>query len=139
MMNVLGRYYYLDLISNHKKLDESLDPTLEFDPTLVEIHEWLGKKPGTDKQTQGVMHSKFMLVDKTIGVVGSFNMDYASLVNPEQIVIYESDELGAELEELFYMDMRYAKKLTVEEIKSFRKPKGSRFLLFLAMLVEKRL
>jgi len=139
MMNVLGRYYYLDLISNHKRLDESLDPTLKFDPSLMEIHEWLGKKAGEEKQTQGVMHSKFMLVDGTIGLIGSFNMDYASLLNPEQVVIYQDEELGAELEELFYMDMEYAKKLTVEEIKSFRNPKGSRFLLFLAKLVEKRL
>jgi len=137
MVNVLGRYYYRDLVyGNHPDLEPVLNPTLKFDPSLVEIYEWVGPKGGEE---EAVMHAKYMVIDQKIGEVGSFNMDYASLKNPEQMVIFNSPELALRLAQNFIEDQSYAKKLTLEEIDSFKGKKGSRMLLFLAKILRNRL
>lgn len=141
MVNIMGRYYFRDLVyGNHKGLDESLDPTLKFDPSQVEICEWKANQAlDLPVSADTVMHNKYMIVDRKVGLVGSFNMDYASLKNPEQILIFENEELSNELLGYFNEDHRFAKKLTLEEINSFEKPKGTRFLLFLSKLLKNSL
>lgn len=137
MVNVIGRYYYRDLVyGNHSDLELELDPTLNFPPSQVEIYEWVGPKDG---EQEAVMHAKFMVIDRKIGEVGSFNMDYASLKNPEQMVIFNSSELGFKLAKLFSEDQVHAKLLTLKEIDSFKDPKGSRMLLLLAKILKTRL
>lgn len=138
MVNIIGRYYYRDLVyANHPDLDAKLDPTLEYSPSQVEIYEWVGPKDG--KVEEAVMHSKFMVIDQKIGEIGSFNMDYASLKNPEQMVIFNSPELALKLAKNFAEDQAYAKKLTLKEIDSFKSPKGSKFLLLIAKMLRTRL
>jgi phosphatidylserine/phosphatidylglycerophosphate/cardiolipin synthase-like enzyme len=137
MVNVLGRYYYRDLVyANHSDLDKQLDPTLEFQSSQVEIFEWVG--PKNDRE-EAVMHSKFMVIDRKVAEIGSFNMDYASLKNPEQMVIFNSPELASKLAQDFNEDKSFAKKLTLAEIDSFKGQKGSKMLLFLAKMLRTRL
>jgi phosphatidylserine/phosphatidylglycerophosphate/cardiolipin synthase-like enzyme len=138
MVNIMGRYYFRDLVyGNHKGLDESLDPTLKFDPSQVEIWEWKANQAlDLPVSADTVMHNKYMIVDRKVGLVGSFNMDYASLKNPEQILIFENEELANELLGYFNEDHKFAKRLTLEEINSFEKPKGTRFLLFISKLLR---
>ena len=142
MVNVLGRYYYRDLVyANHPDLKEELDPTLEFEPSQVEIFEWVGPKNTIEngEQQEAVMHAKFMVIDRKVAEIGSFNMDYASLKNPEQMVIFNSPLLASKLAQDFIGDQGYAKKLTLAEIDSFKGLKGSRMLLLLAKMLRTRL
>lgn len=139
-VNIMGRFYYRDLVyGNHKGLDEELDPSLKIDPNLVDIYEWKGAQSISPVGKDTVMHNKYMIIDRKVGLVGSFNMDYASLKNPEQIVIFENEKLANDLAQFFNGDHKFAKKLTLEEINSFEKPKGQRFMLFLAKLLQNRL
>ncbi|MFI5390961.1 MAG: phosphatidylserine/phosphatidylglycerophosphate/cardiolipin synthase family protein [Bacteriovoracales bacterium] len=139
-VNIMGRFYYRDLVyGDHKGLDEELDPSLKIDPNLVEIYEWKGAQGISPVGKDTVMHNKYMIIDRKVGLVGSFNMDYASLRNPEQIVIFENEKLANELAQFFDGDHKFAKKLTLEEINSFEKPKGQRFMLFIAKLLQNRL
>jgi phosphatidylserine/phosphatidylglycerophosphate/cardiolipin synthase-like enzyme len=118
-----------------------LDPTLEFEPSQVEIFEWVGPKNTIEngEQQEAVMHAKFMVIDRKVAEIGSFNMDYASLKNPEQMVIFNSPLLASKLAQNFIGDQGYAKKLTLAEIDSFKNPKGSKMLLFLAKMLRTRL
>lgn len=141
MVNIMGRFYYRDLVyGNHKGLDEGLDPTLKIDPSLVEISEWIGNKNSVSPvSSDTTMHNKYMIVDRKVGLVGSFNMDYASLKNPEQILVFENKELANELLGYFNEDHKFAKRLSLEEINSFEKPQGTRFLLFISKLLKNSL
>ncbi len=136
-VNILGRYYFRDLVyGNHPGLDESLDPTLKIDPKMVEIAEWKGANTLSPIGKDTVMHNKYMVIDRKVGLVGSFNMDYASLKNPEQILIFENEKMANQLANYFEDDHKYAKTLTLDEINSFEKPKGQGFQLFLAKLIK---
>jgi phosphatidylserine/phosphatidylglycerophosphate/cardiolipin synthase-like enzyme len=141
LTNTLSRFYYRDLVyENHPDLPEAFDPSLNFPTDQIVINEWIGKIPGEKKpEIQVVMHSKFMIVDKTVGLVGSFNMDNASLHNLEQAVLFESEELAKDLEDLFEKDLKYSHQLTLDEINSFKSPKGYRLMLWFGKLLEPRL
>ncbi len=141
LTNTVSRFYYRDLVyGNHPGLDEAFDPSLNFPTDQIVINEWIGKIPGEkDPEIQVVMHSKFMIVDNTVGLVGSYNMDYASLYNLEQAVLFESEELAKELVDLFEKDLKYSHQLTLNEINSFKSPKGYRMMLWFGKLLEARL
>ncbi|MFI5390960.1 MAG: phosphatidylserine/phosphatidylglycerophosphate/cardiolipin synthase family protein, partial [Bacteriovoracales bacterium] len=141
LTNTLSRFYYRDLVyGNHPGLAETLDPSLNFPTDQIVINEWIGKIPGEkDPEIHVVMHSKYMIVDKAVGLVGSFNMDNASLRNLEQAVLFESEELAGELEDLFEKDLKYSHQLTLDEINSFKSPRGYKIMLWLGKLLESRL
>lgn len=141
LVNTVSRYYYRDLVyGNHPGLDKKFDPTLNFPTDQIQINEWNGKLQGeTESEIHIVMHSKFLVIDRKVGLVGSFNMDYASLKNLEQVVLFESEELAKDLAALFERDLKYSQPLTLERINSFKSPKGSRMILFLGKILETNL
>jgi phosphatidylserine/phosphatidylglycerophosphate/cardiolipin synthase-like enzyme len=141
IVNTVSRFYYRDLVyGNHPDLDKKFDPTLDYPSDQIVINEWNGRLEGeAEPDIHVVMHSKFMVVDRMVGVVGSFNMDNASLKNLEQVVLFESDELAKQQVALFEKDLKYSHRLTLDEINSFKSPKGSRLILFLGKILEPRL
>ena len=64
-------------------------------PAGVEIWEWQGKRPTDARQTQGLFHAKYAVVDRTIALVGSYNLDPRSRdLNKEIGVVADSPELA---------------------------------------------
>jgi cardiolipin synthase len=59
-----------------------------------------------------VLHSKTMVVDNLISVVGSTNLDYRSIeYNCELSVAVRSAEFGQQMARLFVNDICYAKRI----------------------------
>lgn len=109
-------YYYNDLY-NHERLSEEV---------INEI-------------TEGTMHSKYMVVDRKMGIVGSFNLDYSSHRNTEAAVAFEGQELGASLASYFYEDLELSNYITLEDMEYFKNPGRGKYKnrLKLALLAEK--
>ena len=65
-------------------------------------------------ERQGViLHAKTMVIDGTISMIGSTNLDYRSIeYNLELSALIRSAEFGRQMEELFENDVRYAKRMT---------------------------
>ena len=86
-------------------------------------------------------HAKFMVIDESIGVIGSHNMDYSSMNNAETVVLFNSPGVGNELTKLFDEDLRLARKIGPEQLKDFASPKNKKdyILLKTFMLIEKLL
>ena len=89
----------------------------------VEIWEWLGKAPADAKQTQGLLHAKYAVVDRKLSLVGSYNLDARSeRINSESAIVFESDELGAQLGALHDHDLTSSRRVTAEEAATFERP-----------------
>ncbi len=72
----------------------------------VEIHE----------RQAAVLHSKTVVVDGRVSVVGSTNLDYRSIeYNCEISVIIRNREFGRQMNDLFANDMLYAEKIELSE------------------------
>ena len=66
-------------------------------------------------ERQGViLHAKTMVIDGTISMLGSTNLDYRSIeYNLELSALIRSREFGGQMETLFENDVRYAKRMTL--------------------------
>ncbi|HUS26940.1 MAG TPA: phosphatidylserine/phosphatidylglycerophosphate/cardiolipin synthase family protein [Kofleriaceae bacterium] len=130
-MSLLGRGHYADLLSANSQAKSC--PGLE-------IWEWQGRRANEPKQTQGLIHAKFALVDRTISLVGSYNLDPRSeFLNSESAIVYENAELTEELAHTYLeQDLATARRITAEEAASFAKPDTTidRFKTELARLFE---
>lgn len=63
-----------------------------------------------------VLHSKTMVIDGRISIVGSLNLDYRSIeYNLELSAIIRSKTFGKQMHDLFNNDVRYAKRITANE------------------------
>jgi cardiolipin synthase A/B len=63
-----------------------------------------------------VLHAKTMVVDGRTSVVGSVNLDYRSIeYNMELSTIVRSEEFGRQMIDLFENDVRYAKRISLNE------------------------
>ena len=65
-------------------------------------------------ERQGViLHAKTMVIDGTVSMIGSTNLDYRSVeYNLELSALIRSREFGGQMETLFENDVRYAKRMT---------------------------
>ena len=116
-MSLLGRGYYRELLAANR-------PQCK---TGVEIWEWLGKKPGDAKQTQGLIHAKYAVADRRISLVGSYNLDPRSeRLNSESAIVYENTVLSEQLAALFAQDLATSRRITLEEAAKFEKPESVR-------------
>ena len=74
-----------------------------------------------------VLHSKCMVVDGQTSVIGSTNIDYRSIeYNLESSVIIRHAEFGRQMQALFENDVRYSKKIELNEWR--KRPKWDRFV-----------
>jgi cardiolipin synthase A/B len=65
-------------------------------------------------ERQGVvLHAKTMVIDGTVSMIGSTNLDYRSIeYNLELSALIRSREFGRQMEALFENDVRYAKRMS---------------------------
>jgi cardiolipin synthase len=74
-----------------------------------------------------VLHSKTMVVDGRISVVGSTNLDYRSIeYNCELSSIIRSEQFGQQMVDLFENDVMYAKRIQLAEWR--KRPTSDRFI-----------
>ena len=132
-MSLLGRGYYRDLLAANKPACNGRG---------VEIWEWTGKRAGDAKQTQGLLHAKYVVADEQLSLVGSYNLDPRSeRLNSESALVYENATLAAQLAQLFAQDLAWSRRITAEEAASFERPESvrERFKKELAELFEDQL
>lgn len=66
--------------------------------------------------TDALLHAKTAVVDGTLTIIGSANLDYRSFLhNNEVTAVTISESLGKQMETIFLNDQRIAKQITEEE------------------------
>ena len=120
-ISLLGRGYYRELLAVNDSPQVKACPNRD---AGVEIWEWLGKGPGDAKQTQGLLHAKFAVIDRQLSLVGSYNLDPRSeRLNSESALVYESPTLGGELARTFLeRDLVTSRRITAAEAAAFERP-----------------
>jgi putative cardiolipin synthase len=134
-MNLLSRAYYADLLA----VNDTPAVKACRVPAGVEIWEWQGKRPDDARQTQGLYHAKYAVVDRALSLVGSYNLDPRSeRHNSETALVFESPELGEQLGALFAQDLATSRQITPAEAAAFERPASvrQRFAKELAALFE---
>jgi phosphatidylserine/phosphatidylglycerophosphate/cardiolipin synthase-like enzyme len=87
----------------------------------------MGKGPNDAKQTQGLYHAKYAIVDRTVSLVGSYNLDPRSeRHNSETAIAFEQPALARELIALFEHDLATSRRIREAEAATFEKPKSLR-------------
>ena len=63
-----------------------------------------------------ILHSKTMVIDQNLSILGSTNLDYRSIdYNCELAVLIRSAQFGKQMVDLFNNDVRFAKRITSTE------------------------
>jgi putative cardiolipin synthase len=139
-MNLLGRGHYADLLEVNTSARIKACPNRD---AGMEIWEWRGQRAGDPRPTQGLMHSKFAVVDRTLSLVGSYNLDPRSeRLNSESAIVYENPELTEQLARTFLdQDLATSRRISTEEAVRFERPDAilQRFKKELAGLFEDQL
>jgi cardiolipin synthase len=74
-----------------------------------------------------ILHAKTMVIDGLISMIGSTNLDYRSIeYNLELSAIIRSRTLGAQMEALFENDIKYARRMTLNQWR--HRPKWDRVI-----------
>jgi phosphatidylserine/phosphatidylglycerophosphate/cardiolipin synthase-like enzyme len=122
-INLIGRSYYAELLAVNRTTAVRGCTR----PAGVEIWEWQGKAPTDARQTQGLYHAKFAVVDHTLALVGSYNLDPRSeRHNSETAIVFEQPALAAELRALFQHDLTSSRRIPEAEANRFEKPDSVR-------------
>lgn len=116
---VVGRTHYLDFYEG-KRVEGYNKELLRKN---IELFEFQGNIPGQD-MIRGLYHTKFMVVDKKVSIIGSYNITASSENNAETAIIFEGQELAKELYIHFENDIKLSKKLKMKEIREFKKPEN---------------
>jgi len=139
-INLLGRGYYRELVAVNATAPVKACPNRD---AGVEIWEWQGRAPGDARQTQGLLHAKFAVVDRQLGLVGSHNLDPRSeRLNSESAIVYDSPDLADQLARSFLeRDLAASRRITDAEAASFEHPASvlRRFQKRIARLFEDQL
>lgn len=126
MITIVGRSYYFDLKSKF--------------PNHISIFEWIGKKPFEQSPSHETMHSKYMVVDGKVSLVGSHNLDYSSQNNSETAILFESNSLGEELSVYYHKLINYSIEPDLESLHYYKYPRGKDLIkLKILKLIEHRL
>lgn len=118
----LARHGYKEMVDeNYGRDGLGKDPMRE-----VEIWEWTGDKNRDGVLEQGMNHAKFLVVDRKIVFIGSYNLDPRSRnINSEVGIVFEGMEhkLGQQLGNQFsVIDRKLAVKIEYSEMLNARKP-----------------
>ncbi len=139
-MNLLGRGHYADLLAGNTSDRVKACPNRD---AGVEIWEWRGQRAKDPVPTQGLLHAKFVVVDRMLSLVGSYNLDPRSeRLNSESAIVYEHPTLSDQLARTFVeQDLATSRRITAEEAARFEKPESvmQRFKKELAGLFEDQL
>jgi phosphatidylserine/phosphatidylglycerophosphate/cardiolipin synthase-like enzyme len=134
-MNLLSRGYYAELLA----VNASPEVKACTHSAGVEVWEWVGKTAADTKQTQGLYHAKYAVVDRAVALVGSYNLDPRSeRHNSETALVFEHPALAAELAALFEQDLAASRRIEAAEAATFERPETirKRFTKELAALFE---
>ncbi|MBK7537166.1 MAG: phosphatidylserine/phosphatidylglycerophosphate/cardiolipin synthase family protein [Myxococcales bacterium] len=141
-ITVLGRSYYADLLSVNESA-EARACQRAGTPGGVEIWEWMGKRQHDPKPSQGLLHAKFVVVDRVLSLVGSHNLDPRSeRLNSESALVYENAALAETLARTFLeQDLASSRRISAAEAATFEKPDKAyqRFKKDLAGMFEEHL
>ncbi len=90
----------------------------------IQIWEWNGKKNNSSVQTEGTMHSKYAVFDKSTSLVGSYNLDPRSAkLNSESVLVFKNNQLSATLSKLFVNnDLSFAQQISLSQAEQFLHP-----------------
>lgn len=90
-MNLLGRGHSADLRAVNTSAQVKACPNRD---AGVEIWEWRGQAAADLRPTQCLIHAKFAVVDRTLRLVGSYNLGPRSeRLNSESAIVYENPRL----------------------------------------------
>jgi len=109
----------------------------------IRIWEWVGRTADDTEPRYGTMHSKFAVVDRRIGLVGSYNLDPRSArLNSETALAFENPALASRLaDSILGYDLRFSEEIDANEAAGFAQPRDivSRFRKSLGTLFEAEL
>jgi putative cardiolipin synthase len=119
-ISMVGRGYYKTLLAVNQtpEVQNCANPGAG-----LQIWEWIGRAED-DPVQQGTMHSKFAVVDRSVSLVGSYNLDPRSeRLNSETALVFEQPELSKGLAGVILeSDLRYSDRVTAEEAEAFEDP-----------------
>jgi phosphatidylserine/phosphatidylglycerophosphate/cardiolipin synthase-like enzyme len=119
-ISMVGRGYYKTLLAVNQtpEVQNCANPDAG-----LRIWEWIGRAEG-DPVQQGTMHSKFAVVDRSVSLVGSYNLDPCSeRLNSETALVFEQPELSRALAGVIVeSDLRYSDPVSAEEAEAFEDP-----------------
>ncbi len=120
-ITMVGRSHYAQLLEVNREAAVKNCPD---GAAGVQIWEWQGRKAGTVERRQGTMHSKYAIFDRTVSLVGSYNLDPRSeRLNSETAIICESKPLAKQLTDFFEQnDLSFSKRITMDVAKSYETP-----------------
>ncbi len=123
-ITIIGRSHYTQLLEVNQEAAVKECPS---GTAGVQIWEWQGRKAGTIERSQGTMHSKYAVFDRTVSLVGSHNLDPRSeRLNSETAIICESKPLAKQLTDFFEQnDLSFSKRITMETTKKHEIPSGT--------------
>jgi len=119
-ISMVGRGYYSQLLA----VNETPEVAGCRNPEAgLQIWEWIGRADDDPRQ-QGTMHSKFVVVDRRVALVGSYNLDPRSeRLNSETAIVFEQPELSAQLARaITESDLRYSERVSPEAAAEFADP-----------------
>lgn len=137
LMVIVGRWHYIDIIlSRHPWNSGQYD--YDWNPSLVEVYEFVGKEQQKNETEMGWYHTKMLTIDGHVTLIGSYNLDYSSQRNSESSMIIESRELTKKFNEWFKQDIKMSEKVPYDNLYLYRNPpRGKyRFKLRFAKKIE---
>jgi len=139
-ISLVGRGHYKELLA----VNDSPEIAACRNPDAgLRIWEWVGQSAGEAARGQGTMHSKYAVVDRERGLVGSYNLDPRSeKLNSETAVVFLEPELAEALRRSFIEnDLRYSREVTPELAAQFEAPESviERFRKSIGHLFEEHL
>lgn len=111
-MGLLSRGYYAELLAVNASPEVKRCPQR----AGVEIWEWQGKAPTDARQTQGLYHAKYAVVDHSVALVGSYNLDPRSeRLNSETAIVFENPTLAQQVADLYARDLSTSRQISAAE------------------------
>lgn len=125
-LTAVSRYLYFDL------LDANFDEATKASNGSIEIFEWQGHE-----HNEGTIHAKFAVFDRSLTIVGSYNLDPRSAdLNSETVLAFENERAADKLASHFLEeDLRKSGSISAEQALEYRFPRGifDRIALFMSL------
>jgi len=120
-MTLLGRGHYRELFAVNASREVKACPNKD---AGVELWEWQGRGANDPRQTQGLLHAKYAVVDRELALVGSFNLDPRSeRLNSETAIVFENATLAAQLAQLYLdHDLATSRRVNADEAATYDRP-----------------